>query len=219
MSRLAFENLPDISLLFLPGRPGCHAGIYVNITQILGNQELQAGSRNHRPDADLETVRNVTPVETQALHVPEMAELVVRSRGRAARRYRLHCKPAHYQAVSQHSRSLDIAIGDSCRVRESLAKILLDKPEGEIVNSLASDRIGDDPVSPGRHLRQQVGITGGRHSRRGLGGYGRVENHAQRCRTVECLLVPLVCDGSAVGCITIHRRGGSDNDIAPAEMV
>ena len=56
MPRLALENLPDICLLSLPGRPGCNAGINVKLGQVLGNQEFQTGGGNHCPDADLEAV-------------------------------------------------------------------------------------------------------------------------------------------------------------------
>ncbi len=105
------------------------------------------------------------------------------------------------------------------RIAQSLRQSVLHEREGEIVHRLGSHGVGQHPVGPGGNLGDQIGIPRGGERGGGRGGDRRVENHAQRRRAVERLLVAVPGDRRPVGGVSVHRRGRTDHQITAPVVV
>ena len=148
-----------------------------------------------------------------------MAELVFGARSRAARLRGLHGETAQQQPFGQLFDLLHIARMHACGIGQSLFQPVLHQSEGEIVHRLRPHGVGKHPVGPGRDLGDQVGVARSRHSGGRSRRNQRIENHAQRRRTVEGLLVAVLGDRGSVGRVTVHRSRRADHHVTAAVVV
>src|SRR5581483_3384555 len=111
------------------------------------------------------------------------------------------------------------ASGYPGRVAEPRPQPGLHHPPRRRVDRLDAERVGGDPVGPGRDLGGQVAVAGGGQCRRGGGEHVEVGQHGGRGGAVERLLQPVLGDRRAVGGVPVHGRGRGDGEVRPAEAV
>ena len=216
---IVVKNGPDVPLGLVPRFPRSDAPLDVQLLHGGVEQHFEKGRRGQRADTDLEAVRHRSAVVFQVLHVPQMAELVFGARSRAARLRGLHGETAQQQPFGQLFDLLHIARMHACGIGQSLFQPVLHQSEGEIVHRLRLHGVGKHPVGPGRDLGDQVGVARSRHSGGRSRRNRRIENHAQRRRTVEGLLVAVLGDRGSVGRVTIHRSRRADHHVTAAVVV
>ena len=130
----------------------------------------------------------------QAFHVPAVGKLMLSAGRRTARLYGLHCKSAHYQAISKFGSGIHIALEDLGRTRKRIHEVVMEKAVCKIVNLFLSKGICNHPVRCRRNLCNEVCISGSRHILRSLCSNLRVEDHSIRGAAAEGLLVSILGD-------------------------
>ena len=203
-----------------PGGPGRDGRVDVQTGEVPRQQPLVEGRDRHRADADLEAVGQAPggDVHTVSLHLPQMAELVLRPGSGAARLVGLHGQPAHQEPLHQLTRRRDVTDGEFCRPRDSTAQRTLDEFPHPLIDGLDPQHVGEDPVGPGRDLAQQVAVAGCRHHLRCGGHHGQVGDAATRGRAAQRLLEPVQGDRGTESGVAVHGGRRTDHHVGSAEF-
>ena len=129
--------------------------------------------------------------------------------GRTAAQESLHRESAHKQTFAELLRVGNVAGVYLGRGGEGFLQPILDEMPGEVVDLLIACSVGQHPVGGGRNLGYEVCIAGSGELLRGLCRNLRVHHEAVRGRAVVGLLVAVLCDGGAVGSVSVHGNGGT----------
>ena len=153
------------------------------------------------------------------LHVPEVTELVLRTRRRPAGPSHLHGKAADHQADDQSAQRFRVAHWNPFgRVDPYRQGVLNDGPDCG-VDGLLLRGVGQYPVRPGDALGQKIAVTGSIQRRWRAGDHVEVGQDRSGGRAVERLFRASIGDGCPVGGIPVHRGRSGDRHVRSAETV
>ena len=177
------------------------------------------GGHRQGPDRHFEAVaERRVEFGAQVVELPQVAEVVLGSGGRAGPSGHLHGQPRHDQAGAQPLVGLGHARRELSRLRQGFAHPSLDELPGERVDRLDAQGVGVHPVGARGDLRRQVAVPRGGHRARGGGGHVEVEDHGQRRGAGHRDLQPAAGHGSAETGVAVHGGRGRDDGVGLAEF-
>ena len=162
----------DFMLKSRSTRPGGATALDIELVERLFEEELIKRHHGQSADADLEPVRGSLALVGMVLHIPEMAELMLRAGGHPAGASSLHGKATEHQAFDQRTNGFEIAGRDSGRMSQGIAQAALDDIPSPLV-----DRFPLPKRRPPANRHPPAPWPSGRHIRRPSSGAARRQSH------------------------------------------
>ena len=157
VSQRAREPSPDVGLDFLPWNPNLDCTVHVELGEVPGEEALVEGAHGKSPHCDLETVRQRGfEVDAEVVEFPQVAEVVLGTRGRSGAAVDLHCQAGEHQSRHQARVCVWVARGERFRLGQPLAHTALDELPHKRIDGVQANSVGQDPVGAPGNLRGQV---------------------------------------------------------------
>ncbi len=176
----------------------------------MGNRD---GTHRH-----LETMAHLISVHREVLHLPDMADQMLRAAGRSAILHHLHRIATGSQALKEcgdgplgaRRHPLSLAIDSTQRDLHHIPHVTTD--------GMHAQQVGQNPIHPRRELGHAVGKTGGNHLFRRFFEHIGIAHDHYRGSAGHRLFESFKVDGGAVGGVSVHRRGGAHHHIRAVKL-
>ena len=114
------------------------------------------------------------------LHVPQVAELMLGAGDRPAGARGLHREAGDHERDREPASRFQIAGADAVRVGHPASSRDCTMSQISAVDRVDAQRVGQNPIEPGRAFRDEVGVAGGVQAFRRGGDDFQIGNHAER---------------------------------------
>ena len=150
--------------------------------------------------------------------LPQVAEIVLGSRGGAGSAVGLHGQPGQAQPLHETPEGVGLSCGEGVGIGQGRGHPRLHQAPHVGVDGFHPGGVGQDPVGATGDLRRQVAVARGRQVRRG--GRRDVQVHDDHRRGLAGAgdLHPLAAHRRPGTGVAVHRRGGADAGVVPAQF-